>query len=211
MFRFIKDNSYTVFKMFVNQIGMTFLGLVLTMATANYDKWFLASSIFASVFYMVLLYTMTWEAGYEHSRKIDAGRMDLRPLGGLEMSLFANIINIVLAILVIIGFYCATSYNFYSGQLDENGAAILVSDMAQAVGKSPASPVWAVNLFGTSKTLAVFLNAMYGGIINRFFNYSPWAYIIIVIPSLLVCTLAYYLGAKGVHFTKFLGEEPKKE
>ena len=59
MLGFIKENSYSVFKMIINQIAMAIFGLALTFATSNFDVIFLIVSIFAALFYMVLLYTMT--------------------------------------------------------------------------------------------------------------------------------------------------------
>ncbi len=102
---FFKDNSYSIFKMFINQIGMTIFGISLSFATSNNNTLFLLSSIFSVCFYMVLLYTMTWDIGYEEKVRIDAKRLKFNRFKGLYMSLVANIPNFIIAILIIVGKY----------------------------------------------------------------------------------------------------------
>lgn len=172
---FIKDNSYSVFKMFVNQIGMTIFGITLSLATHQNETLLLLTSIFGACFYMVLLYTMTWDIGYEEKIRIEGKRLEYRPLKGLYLSLFANIPNFIIAVMILVGYYCSTSF----------------------VSGAPASPEWAVNLYGIGRAVAALIEGMYGGIINIVFNMSPWAYILIILPSLAVCAVAYILGVKG--------------
>ena len=188
MINFLKEYSYSIFKMLVNQIGMTMFGLVLSMATHQNDTLLLITSLFAVLFYMVLLYTMTWEVGYAEKIRIDNNRLKLTPLKGLYMSLVANIPNIVLAILAIVGYY---------GGVLENGV--------------PVSPEWAVNLYGTAKIIALFIQGMYSGIVSLYFPATPWVLLLIVLPSLVTCTLAYLAGVKGKRFTRLLGPSESRE
>ncbi len=159
---FFKDNSYTIFKMFINQIGMTIFGIALSFATPS-KTLFLLSSIFAACFYMVLLYTMTWDIGYEEKIRIEAKRLDFIKYKGLYMSLIANIPNFIIAILIIIGRYVP-------------GAAGVM-----AIGSGAAA----------------ILEGMYIGIINVVFKFNPFAYLLIIVPSLITCTIAYIAGVKG--------------
>ena len=174
---FIKENSYLMFKMFVNQLGMTIFAITLTFATTQNDTLFLIVSIFSILFYMVLLYFMTWDIGFEDKTRIDAGRMKFLPLKGLYLSLFANIPNIILALMITVGYYGASSFN--------------------AAGY-PSSPEWAVNAYGVGKVVAGLLEAMYTGIINIWFGPSPWAYFTIIAPALITCMIAYVMGVKGL-------------
>ncbi len=173
---FFKDNSYTIFKMFVNQIGMTIFGIALSFATSENNTFFLISSIFAACFYMVLLYTMTWDIGYEEKMRIDAKRLKYNRFKGLYMSLFANIPNFIIAILAIVGYIGASS--FKSG--------------------TPISPAWAADLYSIGKLIASLIEGMYSGIVYVVFNFNPWSYLIIIIPSLITCTIAYIAGVKGI-------------
>lgn len=186
---FFKDNSYSIFKMFVNQLGMTIFGLTLSISTSQFPTLFLLSSIFGVCFYMVLLYCMTWDIGYEEKIRIDAKRLKFMPAKGFFLSLAANAVNFILGILILVGFYSATSFN--------NGA--------------PASPEWAVNLFGICRPIASFLQAMYGGIVDIVFNLSPWAYIIIPLPAILTCTVAYIAGVKGFRIFPASKSEQNRE
>ena len=43
--RFIKDNSYNIFKMFLNQIGLAIFALVMSVATYNNDTLFLITGL----------------------------------------------------------------------------------------------------------------------------------------------------------------------
>lgn len=171
---FFKDNSYNIFKMFINQIGMTIFGIAISLATPN-DTFFLLSSIFAAGFYMVLLYTMTWDIGYEEKIKIDAGRLEYNRFKGLYMSLFANIPNFIIAILTLVGFYGASAYK----------------------GGTPISPSWAAQTYGVGKLIGSVIEGMYSGINYVVFNFNPWAYLLIILPSLITCTVAYIAGVKG--------------
>lgn len=176
MVSFIKENSYNIFKMFVNQVGMTIFAIVLTFATNKNDTLFLIVSAFSICFYMVLLYFMTWDIGYEEKLRIESNRLRYNRFKGLYMSLLANVPNLLLAILITVGYYGATTFN-------EAGF--------------PAGPEWSVNLYGIGKLLAGLIEAMYTGIINVLFGASPLAYFIIVIPAMITCTVAYIMGVKG--------------
>ncbi len=185
MINFLKEYSYSIFKMFVNQLGMMIFGLVLSMATWQNDWLFLGASIFGAIFYMVLLYTMTWDIGYAEKIRIDAKRMKYSPLKGLYMSLAANSLNFLLAIFAIVG--------YYGGGTLEGG------------------PVWAINMYGIAKSIAVFIQGMYSGIVGTLFPTNPWGLIAIIVPSLAVCTLAYLAGVEGFRLTPFGGPKESKE
>ena len=176
MMNFIKENSYNVFKMFVNQVGMTIFAIVLTLATHQNETLLLIVSAFSICFYMVLLYFMTWDIGYEEKLRIEGKRLRFVKLKGLYMSLLANVPNIILAVLITVGYYCGTSFNEYG---------------------APASPEIAVNLYGVGRLFAGLIEAMYTGVINILFGTNPWAYFLITIPAMLTCTIAYIMGVKG--------------
>ena len=186
-----KESSYDIFKMFVNQIGMTMFGLVLSFATQQNDTLFWIATVFSVLFYLFLLYSMTWDIGNAEKIRIDGGRLRYRPLKGFWLSLFANALNILLAILIIIGFFSASVY--------ENGA--------------PASPTWAVNLYGTPRVIATFLQAMYAAFFSINYSGAPWLspfmFLLVVLPALVTCTAAYIAGVKG--FRVFPQTKPRRK
>ena len=91
MLHFIKDNRSVIVKMIVNQIGMIFFGLMLSMATNQNNSLFLAASIFSVLFYMFLEYTVGWDLGAHDKIKLDGGRIEYQPYKGL---------------LTVIGYFC---------------------------------------------------------------------------------------------------------
>jgi len=190
MINFLKDYSYSIFKMFVNQLGMTMFGLMLSMATHQNTALHAAASIFSILFYMALLYTMTWDIGYDEKIRIDNHRMAFNPLKGFYMSLVANIPNMILATLAVIGYYGG--------------------------GTVQGGPDWAVNLFGISKTVSYFLEGMYAVVFDQgthfyFFAGAPWILFAIVAPALITCTLAYVAGVKAFRILPFGGPKESKE
>ncbi len=194
MVNFLKEYSYSIFKMFVNQLVMTFFGLALSASTAMNDNLFFASSVLAIGLYLVLLFTMTWEIGYSEKAKIDGKRLAYKPLKGLWMSLIANIPNFFIGIAITVSYYTASSYT-------ANAAGI----------KFPSAPQASADVFGITKSAAALLEGMYAGTVNKFFLNSPWIYIVIIVPSLLVCTAAYIMGVRGKYFTKLLAPKGKMD
>lgn len=181
MIKFIKDNSYLIFKMMVNQLGMTMFGLVLSMATLNDNRLLFATSVFSVLFYAVLLYMMCWEYGAKEKVRVDHGRLRFMPLKGFYMSLCANVVNIILAITLFIGYFNIT-------------------DM------TTAQPEWAFNLYSVSRLIAMFIQAMYAGMISLYSPYNPIAFILILFPAFFASAAGYYLGVKDIRLLGFLGK-----
>lgn len=197
MINFLKGYSYDIFKMFVNQLGMTMFGLVLSMATSRSNPLFIISSVFSIIFYMVLLYTMTWDIGYAEKIRIEGKRMKYHPEKGFVLSLCANAINLLLGIIITVSYYSATAYKYV--------------DIFGAVAKNPSAPVSVVNIYGVARSVATLLEGMYGGIINCLFINQPWIFIVIVLPAVLTCGFAYIMGVKGKRITKMVGPDGKKD
>lgn len=181
---FWSDNSYTILKMFINQIGMTFFGLVLSFATAENSTLLLASSIFSILFYCVLLYTMSWEDGAKDQVRIDAGRARAIPLKGLYMSFFANVVNLLCAAVSMIGYLCITDINVTN---------------------------WASMMYAYGNTAARFLQGMYIGVLSWLApnKPDPTLLFVIVLPAFLVCTLGYFAGTKNFRILKIFGIQSK--
>lgn len=161
-------------KMIVNQLGMMIFGLVLEMATWQNDTLLLATSIFAIVFYLVLLYTMSWESGVSDRVKVRAGRLEYKPWKFVLVSFSANILNLALGVIATVGWLC-------------NGLSTEVI----------AGREWAFNLYGVCNNIARFIEAMYAGLLYYITPNNPVPLILIVLPSLAVCGFGYYLALNG--------------
>ena len=171
MKEFFRDYSYYSLKMFINQFGIALLGLTLSMVffRAKSPVGQLVSSICAVIFYLFLIYYMTWQVGNDDYRAIKRGEKQPRPLMGLWMSLLANTPNIIFAILFPVGGagFANIFEGMYAGILMTSYRTEIVDGVAVGV---PIGELW-------------------------------WVYFLIIVPTLLVSTVSYYLGSKDIYFT----------
>ena len=101
--RFFKNNSDSIVKLFVNQIGVAIFSMFLYTAAGainSEDNTRLLIkvliSIFSIAFYYVLIYTVTWEVGAKDKIKIDSGRLEDEKGKGILLGIFANLFNFVI-------------------------------------------------------------------------------------------------------------------
>lgn len=177
MINFIKEHSYTIVKMIINQIGLTFFGLVLAFATSTNETLLLLTSLFSICFYLFLLYTMTWEIGAKEKIRIDAGRAVKKPYTGLLISLCANAINLLMGLVL-----CVTK--LFIGIGDTTSFAFTLNQIVNAVAR--------------------FLEGMYLGVIVLFSPYNPVIFLLIPLPAIAVCGFAYWVGLHDFKVTSAL-------
>ena len=176
---FLHNYSYSAVKMFVNQFAISIFGSMLAMATtaAENDTLSIVVSILAVIFYLFLLYTVSWEIGAKDRISVDIGKKKYCPHMGLAIAAVANIPNFFVAIVYSIGFPFMNDHK------------------------------WAGSICAVIKVITIFLEGMYLGIITSIsamgqqLNYYWWTYFIIIIPALLIAWIAYYLGFKNKKFT----------
>ena len=109
--KFLKENSYDIVRLFINQIGITIFALVLYTAIGDgKDALKVALSIFATLFYFVLIYTASWEYGAKDKVRIDTGKMRDDRLKGFKLGILANLLNIIFAIasVLTLGIYMSS-------------------------------------------------------------------------------------------------------
>jgi hypothetical protein len=182
---FFRDYSYYSVKMFLNQFAIGLFGLSLSMAfgSAGSNNGRLVSSICSVLFYLFLIYYMTWEVGSKDSVGIKNGKIKEVPLRGLYMSLLANSLNFLLALLFaagakISGIFALVIEGMYTGIMATEYTTVIQN------GEPTGLPL----------------------------NTAWWAYFVIIIPALLTATVSYYLGTKNIHFTPlFNPTNPEKE
>lgn len=165
---FWSENSKIIGKLILNQFGATFLGImVITAASAAQSQkiWLmLFATIFASLFYLFLIYNVIWEKGGQDRIRIDGGRAPRKPLKGLWISLAANIPNFILALLVIIS-------NPFKGSAE-----------------------WAATLNVISRALCLLWEGMYAGLVSCFSPHNPIIHLLYIFPAIFVTTFGYLLG-----------------
>lgn len=185
MKRFFKEYSFYSLKMFLNQFGMAMLGLTLSLVFFRMGNMTgqLVSSIFVILFYLFLIYYMTWQVGDEDRRAIASGRRVPNPLRGLYMSLLANSLNIFFAVMYAVG-----AHGF-------GAAAVILEGMYAGVLMQP---------YGTG--------VVAGGEVALTLAGAWWMYFLIVTPALAVSTISYYFGTKNLYLTPiFHPTNPEKK
>ncbi len=207
MKQFLKDNMYQSVRMMINQLVMTMFSLMLIFSVTTWgdradagsalnDGLLAGVSILSILFYLYLLYYMCYELGQKDGIRIEGGRMRPIPWKGFMISLIANIPNLLLGLLELIG------------KIAIKGPSLFMDVSMQEV----VSPDWAVGLFNACHTLARFGQGMYIGVGSVYFRNVGFYDLLIPIPAILVCTFAYLLGVKYCNgFFKPSSKKSKKE
>lgn len=178
--KFIKENSYDIVKLIVNQVGITIFSLVLlfTARGAELPEIFKTLfSVFSTLFYFALLYTVSWEFGAKDKIKIDSGRYKISKGKGILLGLCANAFNILLGIISVV--------------------SMLIHMMTNVQ--------WLADMFGIANILMRFILAMYIGIIqaltsalagNVDFLVESILYLAFPFVAIGVVTFGYFMGSK---------------
>ncbi|MGN1127926.1 MAG: hypothetical protein ACI4T6_03110 [Candidatus Flemingiibacterium sp.] len=184
---FLKENSYSMVKVFLTQIVMSFFGTMLAIATLSNPSLLLASSVFSVLFYLVMVYFTIWEIGAKDKIRIDGGRLRPFPAKGAVIALGGNAPNLLLALLMGVGVLINTKgaqvmslvCNAIARLL--NGAYLgilktlenlLISDLPEGSGTMPH--IW-------------------------------WWFIVMTLPSILTGLFAYFMGSHDYKISAFLG------
>lgn len=103
---FLKENSSVMLRLLITHIGMAVFGLVIFGATNMMgDTTMLLTSILSALFYVVIVYTTMWEYGAKDKPALDAGRLGNSAFHGFWVSLAAEAVFILLAVLYMIGMH----------------------------------------------------------------------------------------------------------
>ena len=116
--RFWKNNSYDIVRLLINQIGITIFTAIMYFAVeltningqTTGNELLLVISIFATLFYVALIYNASWEYGAKDKIKIESGKLSHSPIKGIMLGVYANIPNILLAVLALI---CIAIYSAF--------------------------------------------------------------------------------------------------
>ena len=182
---FFERYSYESVRLALNQIAISMFGFALAMTAgkAESDSLLLWSSIGSILFYLALTYGSAHRTGSGDRLSIQYGKIPFRPLTGLLLSLIANSVNLILAILITVGHY------------------------TDLVGISDISRIIALLIQGMYQ--GVLATVSVGGVTM---NGLWWSYFLITIPAMLVATLGYIAGAKDFHMTKMgIPEYPESD
>ena len=176
MKEFLKNHSYDMVKMGLNQFATAIFGFSLVMAAGQAESAALrnATSIFSVLFYLFLIYITAWDIGYRDKVSVDLGKKKRTPLKGAGVALCANLFNFVLAILI-------TLAAFFEGETIDSIGAV-------------------------ASFIAIFIEGMYTGLLANTVGgvvlNSVWAvYFLLPLPAIIVSAVAYQFGVNDVKFT----------
>lgn len=193
--KYFRENSRLISRIFVNQIGMTIFGVILTTAvmraTNNNHSITLLVSLFATLLYLALIYNVMWEEGARNIIRIEAGRMEASPLFPVKAALFASIPNLVLALLL--GISCLLMY--------------------------PLGVEFFRGIYGALHIILALFEAMYLGLFKVILDAFPepavqdamscLLYFLSSLPMILVAWGAYALGSRNIYiFGKRSSDKP---
>ncbi|MBQ7827739.1 MAG: hypothetical protein IJX47_06745 [Clostridia bacterium] len=205
MKQFFKDNIYQAVRMLLNQIAMTMFSFMLIFAVSTAgekngasdstnDMLLILVSLLSVLFYLFLLYHMSYEMGQKDGIRIQGKRMSYFRWKGFFIALIANSLNILLGLLEMIG-----------------KIAIEGDSLFADVSQMNPSPVWAANLYNLCHTVARFIQSMYSGLGATVFRGVGFFDLLIPLPAILVCTVFYQLGVRySDGFIKRTPKESKK-
>lgn len=187
--KFFRQNTHLILRLFVNQIGITFFGLVLTMAVARMDNdsFKLWVSLFSIAFYLCLIYSVMWEAGAAAAVPVESGRAKKDNLFSLKASLWASVPNFVLAALLVVFFLVG-----------------IVGNVA-----------WAGGVYAVLHVILGLFEAMYVGLFSVILSSLSGTaeqlvacvlYVFSSLPMILVSVGAYALGFRNI---RLLGKAPQ--
>ncbi len=193
MFRVLKERSYEIVKMFINQIAIAIFGIALSIATGSkststdltgYQPATLQiiTSVFAVLFYLFLIFTMMREIGAKDASRFKHGETGISRLTGFYMGIAASSVNFLLAIFITLG-TVFSAIPFFS------------------------------KLGGISATIALLIEGMYTGLLAIRVNDIPlnslwFMWFLIMIPMILTSTLGYLAGIHEFHlFKTFSGQK----
>ena len=182
MINFLKKRSYDIVVMYITQIAISIFGLALAFAIpTGQSALSIAASVIAVLFYLFLIYTKTWELGYKDSNAFKRGDKSLSRFEGLYMGLTASAINLILAILITLGW------------LLDNGAIDSIAGVAVTISLL------------TEGMYTGILSATVNGVA---LNSVGFMYFIITVPLIVTSFLAYYAGS---HDFKIFGGAKKSK
>jgi hypothetical protein len=182
--KFFKENLHLISRLFINQLGITMFSIVLMMASSKNSTVSLCFSIFSTLFYLYLIYTVMWEVGAKDALRIEQGRMEKNPAFPWKASFFASIPNFFIALLMLVGFlfgYAFTSFD---------AARTLYVVMRLVVGLFEGMYV---GIFSSLVSLLPNTDLVYAASGTVFYALSP-------LLMMGVSALAYSLGIRNNYF-----------
>lgn len=193
--RFLKENSYDIVRLYINQIGITIFSLVLYFSITSlsnnpdggalYLKVKIGISIFAILFFYALLYTAAWDWGANDQIRIESGKMNKNMGKGAILALIANSLNFILA------------------------GGCVISELIIKNGDGFVSQLF--------RPILLLTNAMYIGVVQGICSgsssvilFESIGYFIAPLFAILVTAIGYIFGIKYIKIFPSSGKKARK-
>ncbi len=179
MKKFFSEHSYDMVKMMLNQFAISIFGFSLVLATMKAGNVSLrnVTSVLSILFYLFLLYIMTWEIGYKDKIAVEQGRKPHNAFRGALISLCANIPNFLCALFIMLKAFAPSV-----------SALVSIGDVCQAL-----------TVFLQGMYTGILTNSVGGVIINQYW----FVYFLTPLPAMLICGMAYQFGLRDLKYTAF--------
>ncbi len=169
MLLFLKNRSYEIVRLFLNQIAISIFGFSLNLATkTNHTGLSVGTSVFSILFYLFITYVMMWELGAKDSHKIERHDKGQSRASGFFMGLVASSLNFILAILIMLG-------TLIPGMGNVGGVSQLIALLTEGM----YSGLLSLKIGGSALSSLWFM------------------YFLLPLPRIGVTTLAYFAGSKN--------------
>ena len=179
--RIIRNNFYTVVKLWINQFGVMFLGFLVLLPSAGskVPDWVMpAVSLFTVLFYLVLIFWVTLEVGLQDNVRLECGRIRKQWYKGTVLALAANLPSLLASVIACISKALIPGVGYFASADGAIGTA--------------------ANFYSISTMVNEVLHVMYKGFFRFFWlDTVPFIYVFTVLLSLICCTLGYNAGTKG--------------
>ena len=174
MLLFLKNRSYEIVRLLLNQIAISVFGVALALATGtNQPGLRIGCSVFAILFYLFITYVMVWELGAKDSHKIERGDDGHCRAAGLFMGLAASVLNFLWAILITLG--TLIPHAFF-------GTVGAVAKIIALLTEGMYMGLLAITLDGVALNTVWFM------------------YFLLPLPLILTTSVAYLAGSKNFKF-----------
>ncbi len=194
--KLIKENMHLISRIFVMHIGMMIFGMALSTACSQYHYLLILSGVVSTVFYLVLLYITCWDQGSKDIIRIEGGRLPDRPWLGFFAGASAAVVEIVLTLLLFIGFF----FGYGAARLDFGiglfGIVRIILGFWQApylgitsafLQTATVEGITAYTVFGLSTTQEIY------------YLITVITYILFLLPSIAASGIGYIAGTKNFY------------
>lgn len=202
--RFIKENLHDIVKLFINQLGITIFSFFLYTAfdvgikdnDSAKSATYIGVSVVSILFFCFLLYTVAWDWGAKDKIRIDGGRLKEFKYKGALLSLYANVINFIIAavafVTVLVFMITYSEASLFDASLE------ITFDMVCSN--------FALELHSVFNILMRFISSLYNGLLRGIFSgmsnaflsslYESLGFFILPVIAIIATHIGYVMGLR---------------